>query len=85
VIDEKMKSANPLSRLQLAQEKSDLANELKSMTDSAPVDLSSLEKDFVKSAAGYGSRKGISYSTWRSAGVSAAVLKKAGISRGAND
>jgi len=32
-------------------------------------------------AKSYGDRKGISYGTWRTAGVSAAVLQKAGIAR----
>lgn len=84
-IDEKMKSANSLARLQLTQERSDLQDELESMKSATTVDLSSLERDFVRAAAGYGSRKGIAYSTWRSAGVPADVLKRAGISRGARD
>lgn len=84
-IDEKLRSANSLSKLQLTQEKADLSAELKSMTSRTSVDIGSLEKEFVKAASEYGSRKGISYSTWRSAGVPAAVLKKAGISRGAGD
>ena len=41
------------------------------------------EPFFVKSAKGYGERKGISYAAWREVGVSAATLKAAGISRGA--
>ena len=45
------------------------------------VDLSALEADFVKAARDYGTRKGISYAAWREAGVDAAVLKRAGISR----
>jgi hypothetical protein len=40
-----------------------------------------LEKDFVKVARAYGSRKGISYTAWRSVGVSAGVLQRAGIAR----
>ena len=39
------------------------------------------ESAFVKSAKGYSSRKGISYGVWRSSGVPADVLKKAGITR----
>ena len=45
------------------------------------VDLAGVEKDFVAAAKDYGERKGISYATWREAGVSPAVLKQAGISR----
>jgi hypothetical protein len=44
-------------------------------------DLSALEKQFIKVAKGYGERKGITYATWRAAGVSAAVLHSADISR----
>ena len=72
---------NSLQRLQLLQERSDLEQELKTMSSAEPVDLSSLEADFVKAAADYGRRKGIRYETWRGAGVPAPVLKKAGISR----
>ena len=81
VIDSKMSTGNSLVRLQLMQERSDLQKELKTMSSAEPVDLSALEEDFAKSAAEYGRRKGIAYDTWRSAGVSAAVLKKAGITR----
>ncbi len=42
---------------------------------------SALEKQFIKVAKGYGERKGITYGTWRAAGVSAAVLHSADISR----
>ena len=84
-IGSKMESANSLTRLQLLQERSDLEGELKKMTSSAPVDISALEADFVKSAASYGSRKKIAYGTWRAAGVPADVLKKAGITRGQTD
>lgn len=80
-IDSKLSTSNSLVRLQLMQERSDLQKELKTMSSAEPVDLSALEEDFAKSAAEYGRRKGIAYDTWRSAGVSAAVLKKAGIAR----
>ena len=40
-----------------------------------------LETAFVKTAAQYAQRKGISYAAWRELGVSADVLKQAGISR----
>ena len=35
-----------------------------------------------KVAKSYGQRKGIDHGTWREAGVSAAVLERAGIARG---
>lgn len=79
-IDSKLPTADPLSRLQLVQERMNLQNEL--ATKSAVVDLSALEKAFVKAAGEYGRRKGISYAAWREAGVDAAVLRQAGIRRG---
>jgi hypothetical protein len=48
---------------------------------STTVDISAAEAEFIASAKAYGERKGISYSAWREVGVSAAVLKQAGISR----
>lgn len=71
--------ADPLTRVQLIQQRMDLLAELETKQN-AP-DLSGLEKDFTTAAKGYGQRKGISYAAWREAGVPAAVLKQAGISR----
>lgn len=45
------------------------------------VEISDLEDAFIEVAKGYGDRKGISYATWRDVGVSAATLKRAGVSR----
>jgi len=80
-IEAKLAAADPLTRLQLSQERFDLQAELE--TKSQTVDLTALEKDFVAAAGEYSRRKGISYTVWREAGVDAAVLKRAGISRGA--
>ena len=80
-IDTELVSADPMTRLSLVQERLDLLAELESLTTT--VDLTALESDFVKSAKGYGERKGISYAAWREVGVSAATLKAAGIGRGA--
>jgi hypothetical protein len=78
-IDAEVEAADPLKRLNLIQERKDL--ELERDTMGVTVDLSSLEKEFVKVANAYGARKGITYSTWREVGVSAETLKKAGVSR----
>jgi len=78
-IDAQLAAADPLSRLHLLQQKKDLVEELGQSNDAQ--DVSGLEKDFVKVAKSYGERKGISYGTWRAAGVSAAVLQRAGIAR----
>jgi hypothetical protein len=79
VIDNELSSADKLHALHLRQERRDLQQELSAMSET--VDLAGVEKDFVASAKAYGERKGISYATWREAGVTPAVLKKAGISR----
>lgn len=80
-IREEMGKADPLLRLQLVQERMDLERQIE--TAGTTVDLTELEQDFVKAAAGYSERKGISYAAWRELGVSAATLKAAGIGRGA--
>lgn len=80
-IDTKIESSDPLTQLNLRQEREDLQAEL--VNKEASSDLSGLEAAFVEHAAAYSARKGISYGVWRSSGVPAATLKKAGISRGA--
>jgi hypothetical protein len=79
-IEAKLGGSDPLTRLNLLQERADLQSELN--TEESGIDISSLEDDFVRVARGYGDRKGISYSVWREVGVESAVLKKAGITRG---
>jgi hypothetical protein len=78
-IEAQLAAADALSKLHLLQERKDLTDE-RSRVDQVK-DLSALEKQFVKVAKAYGERKGITYGTWRSAGVSAAVLHSADISR----
>lgn len=79
-IEERLSSADPLTRLQMTQERMDLQREL--AAGEQTVDLSGLEKDFVGAARAYGARKGITYAAWRDIGVDPAVLKKSGIGRG---
>lgn len=78
-IDDDLVTADPLTRLQLVQERIDLNAELTRAEE--VVDLTQLEDAFVRSASSYSDRKGISYAAWRELGVPAAVLKRAGISR----
>ena len=80
-INAALPEASPIKKVELIQERRDLEVEL--ATIGTKVDISGLEKDFVKHAKAYSERKGISYSTWREVGVPADVLKKAGITRGA--
>ena len=78
-VEQRLDSADPLNRLHLVQERRNLKDELDRKDRS--VDMSALEREFVKAAPAYGERKGISYAAWREAGVSAAVLRRAGIQR----
>lgn len=78
-VDEQLATADSLSRLHLLQEREDLQAEL--ARQNPTTDMAALEDDFVRVASAYSQRKGISYSTWREAGVDAATLRRAGIAR----
>ncbi|MGZ8764569.1 MAG: hypothetical protein ACXW2C_02610 [Acidimicrobiia bacterium] len=78
-VETALPEATGVKRVQLLQERRDLRSELD--TFGTTVDLSSVEKAFLKAAKPYSENKGISYATWREAGVPADVLKKAGITR----
>lgn len=78
-IDEEIASSTPLDELLLIQERRDLEDELKAMSNT--VDMERLEADFVGVAKSYSAGKKISYQSWRDVGVEASVLKQAGISR----
>ena len=79
-IEDRIASADPLTRLHLAQERMDLMRELSTSDDG--VNLQELEDAFVASAEPYGRRKGITYGAWREAGIDPSVLRRAGIRRG---
>jgi hypothetical protein len=81
-IEAQLAGASSLKRLQLIQERRDLQAELAGHGGEM-VDLGPLEAGFVAVAKAYAERKGISYAAWREHGVSADVLHKAGITRGA--
>jgi len=76
-IEEQIRTADPLRRLHLFQERANLEAELQRLD--ATDTLQRLEAEFVKVARGYGERKGLTYSAWRAAGVSPSVLHRAGI------
>jgi hypothetical protein len=78
-IDNSLASADPLAKLHLVEERQRLESELSHTGET--VDLAALEKSFIKVARVYGERKGISYSAWRTVGVSASVLQQAKIPR----
>lgn len=78
-LDKELADASPIRRLELTQKRYDLVAERERLM--TRVDLSGLEKDFVKVAKSYASRNGIGYGAFRVLGVTAEVLKRAGISR----
>ena len=78
-IDVTLVAADPVQELQLVQERIDLLRELDVM--SRKIDLEARERAFVGVAKGYSQRTGTSYRAWRAVGVSAAVLKAAGVDR----
>ncbi len=78
-IEDRLLDADQLTRLNLIEERRRLEEELSQADDTT--DLAALEKDFVKVARSYGERKGITYSSWRAVGVSAATLQQAKIAR----
>ncbi len=80
VIKEQLPTAAIMKKVEMVQERRNLEVELATM--GATIDLTELEKGFIASAKTYSARKGISYAAWREIGVSAEVLKKAGINRG---
>lgn len=79
-IDAELELADPMTELRLRQERRDLQAESASMGEK--IDITALENGFVIVARSYSARQGISYATWREIGVDAAVLKRAGITRG---
>ncbi len=78
-VEDELLSADPLSRVLLVQEQIDLNAELGNTVE--VIDVGALEDGFVNAAAGYSERKGISYAAWRTVGVNADVLQRAGIPR----
>ena len=81
-LEQLITSADPIKRIALIQERIDLQSELENMAER--VDLTELEAGFVANAKEYSESKGIGYHAWRELGVSAPVLKRAGISRSAS-
>lgn len=83
-IDESYETASAITALNLLQERKNLEAELAALkSGSGTDDLEKLRRGFVRHAKPYGQAKGISYATWRQVGVSADVLRDAGIARGA--
>lgn len=77
-VEDELEDASTIARLALLQEREDLQREAMEIP---PEPDGQLEKQFIAVAKNYGDRKGLSYSTWREAGVSKHVLEAAGIPR----
>lgn len=78
-IEHELADASAFQRLNLLAEAERLQTSLDQLAPGA--DLGPLRRGFVKWARTYGEAKGISYATWRAAGVSAEDLKAAKITR----
>jgi hypothetical protein len=70
---------DPVTRLELIQRRLDLEASLATEQDQPDIDC--LQEAFVKVAADYATRKGITYTAFRELGVPATVLTQAGIRR----
>jgi hypothetical protein len=79
-VNQSVKTAAGSSRLELIQRRRDLEVELAGM-QAGGVDISALEKAFMKVGKSYAGRKSISYAAFREFGVPADILKRAGVSR----
>jgi hypothetical protein len=75
-----LRESSGIRKVELIQRRRDLEVELATMEAGGGPDLTALEKAFVKHAKGYAKRKNISKAAFREAGVSAEVLKSAGVS-----
>lgn len=78
-IEAQLPEASLLKALGLMQEQKRLEIELNVIDEK--VSATEAEEGFVEVAKDYADRKGITYDTWRQAGVPAEVLKRAGISK----
>jgi hypothetical protein len=76
-INNELKTADPVTKVRLVQERLDLKTELAGMKTKA--DIAAAEAKFVKVAKRFSERNNIGYDAWREVGVDTSVLKKAGI------
>ena len=77
VINSEMKTADPVTKVRLIQERLNLRSELAGMK--SKTEVAAAEQKFVKVAKKFSDRNDITYDAWREVGVSQSVLKKAGI------
>jgi len=77
VITVELKTADPVTKVRLIQERMNLRNELASMK--TKTEIAAAEARFIKVAKSFSERNDITYDAWREFGVTPAVLKRAGI------
>ncbi len=77
VITQELKTADPVTKVRLIQERLNLKTELASMKTKN--EIAAAEARFVKVAKSFSQRNDITYDAWREFGVTPAVLKRAGI------
>jgi hypothetical protein len=78
---ETAKTGSGVAKVLAAQDVRDLKAKIAEATAPGTVDLKQLEADFLKIAKTFSEQRNITYGAWRDAGVSAAILQKAGIAR----
>jgi ribosomal protein S20 len=78
---ERSKTATGIDKVLAAQDIRDLEAKIAQLNTASGADLKSLEAAFVKIAKRFGENRGIGYGAWRDAGVSAQVLRRAGVAR----
>ena len=77
----RLKTAKGVEKLLAAQEVRDLQAKTAQLDSSGATDVKRLEADFIRIAKKFGENRGVTYSAWRDAGVSAEVLRRAGVAR----
>ncbi len=79
--EERARTAIGVEKVVLHQEVRNLRARLAATREHAATDIEKLEKEFCNVAKRFSDRRGIRYGAWRDAGVSAEVLKRAGVQR----
>lgn len=78
-INHELKSADPVTKVRLIQERLNLKTELAGMK--TKTEVAAAESKFVRVAKRFSDRNNITFDAWREFGVTPAVLKRAGIGR----
>lgn len=79
--EQRARTSLGVHRVLAHQEVRDLRARLSVSAEHSDADIKKLEQEFVNVVKGFSQRRGISYGAWRDAGISADVLKKAGVPR----